>query len=102
MGIGVPGCRRRVAQVVLLAVLTSSALVLSAPPGNADCAPGELLDPRTRMCWSQVPSGGAYGGVGVGPCEPSIGLCMGDISDFASGYTPLFIPPPMTDRADHG
>lgn len=48
----------------------------------------------TRMCWSQVPAGGTYGGVGAGPCEPGLGLCMGDIDDYAPRYTVLFIPPP--------
>ena len=50
----------------------------------------ELGIPR----WSQLPAGGAYGGAGVGPCEPGLGLCMGDISDYVPIYTVPYIPAP--------
>lgn len=50
----------------------------------------ELGIPR----WSQLPASGAYGGAGVGPCEPGLGLCMGDISDYVPIYTVPYIPAP--------
>lgn len=93
---------RLLVNVLLGAGLVVSALLVTAPPGRADCPAGQLLDPTTRMCWSQVPMGGAYGGAGVGPCEPGTGLCMGDISEYAPTYTVPIIPLPMTDRVDHG
>ena len=97
----IPRYRRLVAPVTLISGLVSSALLLTAPPGHADCPPGALQDPTTRMCWTQVPAGGTYGGAGVGPCEPGLGLCMGDISDYVAIYTVPFIPPPMSDRVNH-
>ena len=96
MGIGNPRCLRLLAPMSLVAGLVSSALLLTAPPGYAYCPPGQLEDPTTRMCWTQVPAGDTYGGVGVGPCEPGLGLCMGDIADYVPIYTVPYIPPPST------
>ena len=100
MRTGIPRYRRVLAPVTLISGLVSSALLLTAPPGQADCPPGELLDPTTRMCWTQTPAGGAYGGVGVGPCEPGLGLCMGDIADYVPIYTVPYTPGPSS-RAVH-
>lgn len=102
MDIGIPRYLRLFAPVSLVSGLVSSALLLTAPPGHAGCPPGQLQDPNTRMCWTQVPAGDSYGGVGVGPCEPGLGVCMGDITDYVPVYMVPDIPIQMTDRADHG
>lgn len=94
MEIGFPRRCRLLASVTIMSGLVSSALLVTAPPGRAACPPGQLQDQFTRMCWSQVPAGDTYGGVGAGPCEPGLGLCMGDISDYVPIYTVPFYPPP--------
>jgi hypothetical protein len=94
MEIGIPRCRRLLTPVIVVGALVSSALLVTAPSGRAACPPGQLMDQSTRMCWSQVPAGGTYGGAGVGPCEPGLGLCMGDITDYVPIYTVPYIPAP--------
>ena len=97
MEIRIPNLRRIFMAVTSVGGLVSSALLLTAPPGHAGCPPGQRFDPTTRMCWTQVPADGIYGGAGAGPCEPGLGLCMGDISDYVPIYTVPYIPLPNFD-----
>ena len=67
----------------LLAVVLGGALMsghlLTAPPAYA-CAPGQLEDTVTGMCWSQSGQGESYGAPGDGPCLPGrIGNCLGTL-----------------------
>ena len=55
-------------------------LALSAAPSAtaANCPGGQILDPRTGICWSQNSPSNSYGGSGNIPCLPGrLGLCLG-------------------------
>lgn len=53
--------------------------LLTAPPARA-CAPGQLADTVTGMCWSQSSKGESFGAPGDGPCLPGrLGNCLGTL-----------------------
>ena len=59
-------------------------LALSAAPSAtaANCPGGQILDPRTGICWSQNSPSNSYGGSGNIPCLPGrLGLCLGALQN---------------------
>ena len=59
-------------------------LALSAAPSAtaANCPGGQVLDPRTGICWSENNPSNSYGGSGNIPCLPGrLGLCLGALQN---------------------
>ncbi len=59
-------------------------LALSAAPSATagNCPGGQILDPRTGICWSQNSPSNSFGGSGNIPCLPGrLGLCLGALQN---------------------
>ena len=59
-------------------------MTLSAAPSAtaANCPGGQVLDPRTGICWSENNPSNSYGGSGNIPCLPGrLGLCLGALQN---------------------
>lgn len=70
---------------LLLAAVCAGALlsapVLTAPPAHAACAPNQMVDPVTGVCWTGSQMGSGISGTG-GTCLPGrLGLCLGALAN---------------------
>ena len=63
-------------------MLAPLALSAAPSPTAANCPGGQILDPRTGICWSENNPSNSYGGSGNIPCLPGrLGLCLGALQN---------------------